>query len=65
MSYPSNSLEFERLDGSWMVGMYQECKRELADQWKIVCEQYSQADLEATFQFVQTHADAFVLEFYQ
>ena len=45
--------------------MYQECKRELANQWKIICEQYSQADLEATFQFVQTHADAFVLEFYQ
>ena len=48
-----------------LLWMYQECTHELAEQWKSICEQFKPEDLQATFQFIQAHAEDFVIEFYQ
>ncbi len=48
-----------------LLWMYQECTHELAEQWKSICEQFKPEDLQATFQFLQAHAEDFVIEFYQ
>ena len=48
-----------------LLWMYQECTHELAEQRKSICEQFKPEDLQATSQFIQAHAEDFVIEFYQ
>lgn len=37
----------------------------LAAQWKSVCQDFSTTDLNNTFQFIQTHSQTLVYEFYK